>query len=710
MKKPLKGGITGFKTGTRKINFLFMFFVLSINLFPQIPVNGFCKYQYYKIAPGFKNFFPLNYNNDSYTDLLLFNPSNKKICSLDGFQNGTFGKEHIYEMRREISGIQLLWTDSMKISGYAFISRKQNSAGIMKINPEGLPEIESEIKFNTYPDNLSTADIDNDGSPELLISGSTFNGLSILYQNKKLQEKKIAQNTSYPEAVFVDLNNDNYPDIAAFDLFSGRIQFFYNNSRGDFKKVREIPLNNPVYQLQSTDMDIDSYSDLIFSDQRGISISYGDFSSSYNDTINISTKYKVDKFITGDFNSDGKIDIAYLNDEEGILSLIFAKENRKFYPELIYFKKDSLTDIIPYYSKFVNGIASLSSNGNLYLVSNLTSFSDSVSIVSGAYPAAVSYFDKDNNGIHDLCFIDNFNKTLNLLIRSNSGIPETWFPIPLFENESSVIVNNKNPQLKTFYCYTANNKLIEVISVDLKKNKYSRNSLYITGALKDIKFKIGNDKLYAAFIRDRNLFVSIFSEDEGRYSDFTIKDIQNNTLDAALSVNGNPEVFYASSGNDAINIGERSLQENKKYSDFLTEFKNPDNVLLFAGNFLNKSSSALYGFLKSGTNNNLMFFTEPRTFITSDRTNKLPFRIKDKNQLFFGELSFNSPGRVCLYDDSTQTINSINLSDDGKNINENTLADHISAGSFFIKNMNSRQYHIVYVNNFENCISIKELK
>lgn len=710
MKKLLKEGRVDFNPAKSKAELLIFLLVLTCDSFSQVPINGFCKYQVFDIDSGYQKFLPLSYNNDSYTDLFFYNPADKHVISLDGDQNGRFGTEHKSIMPQNFSDIQYLWDKQNKIYAYAFISRKHTSAGTLRFSTDGLPEAESQSKFNTYPENLSTGDINGDSIPELLVSGSTFNGISLIYREQKLREKKIIEKTGYSGAVLVDLNNDGYLDIAAFEMFTNRLQFLYNNSQGNFNKVREIPFSDPIISLQSTDLNLDSYADLIFTDENSIGILYGDFSSSYEDSAIIHTKYKVDKLITGDFNRDGRIDIAYINKTNGILSLIFANDDRKFFPELIYLKKNTFSDIIPYYSKFINGVAVLADDGKFYLISNLASISDEVSIVSGAYPTSVSFFDKDNNGINDFCFVDGYNKTLNLITRSSSGIPETWFSVPLFESETALIVNNKLPRDKTFFCYNRDKKLIEIIKVDFNKNKFSRSSVYAAGKIKDLKFKEGTGKLYAAFIKDKVLGVTIFSNDDGQYRDYTISGIRKNVSDAALSVYNKPEVFYSTDDNK-IMIGERILEENQKKSEIETDFTNGYNITLFAGNFLNKNNSALYGFLTSNDKYDLLFFLGPDAFIVSDKnSNSLSLRIKDKNQLFFGELRFNGPGRVCYYNPMQRNIKSLELRDGNKKILRNLLVDNVNSRSFFIKNMNSRNFHLVYIDDNENCITIRELK
>ncbi len=452
--------------------FLLPFFLFNSNFaFPQnklnnvqIPINGFCKYRDFKTGKNYTSAFPLNYNKDSYSDILLYSPLKKKMNLLTGYENGEFPEQDSIKIPYRISNIHAIFNKKKEVEGYAFASRRDRTAGIFQISNEKKFINIASHNFSSYPENISVADVEGDSKSEMLISGGTFEGLSLLYRSGKgLIEKKLEERTSYTDAIFVDLNNDNIPDISGFNLITSSIDFFYNNGNGNFRKVRSIPINGRVSLLQSFDMDSDDYEDLIFVRNDSISIFYGDFRSSFEDTLNISPLYHPDRIILGDFNKDGKIDIAYINYNEEILSIIFAKSNRQFYPEVIYLKKKGIKDIIPYYSKFINGIAGISDKGDLFTVTRLSSFFENVELTLGAEPSAITFFDNEDNGITDFCFLDELNNSLVAVVRNNAGIPKSYSSFPLFQNHSDVTAFNISPNTNGFFIYSFNNNLIEAL-------------------------------------------------------------------------------------------------------------------------------------------------------------------------------------------------------------------------------------------------------
>jgi len=56
-----------------------------------------------------------------------------------------------------------------------------------------------------------------------------------------------------------------------------------------------------------------------------------------------------------------------------------------------------------------------------------------------------------------------------------------------------------------------------------------------------------------------------------------------------------------------------------------------------------------------------------------------------------------------------QSISRIDLINKGKDIVIPHLAEANDAGSYFIKRMSTRNYHVVYTDTLNNCITIKQL-
>ena len=715
MKKLCKEEKIGLKIEISKVNILILAFFLSNEIFPQVPINGFCQYKSFNVEQDFNCLFSLNYNNDSYTDLVLFNPDTNKIVSIAGEKNGDFGIPRISKIPLAITNIQSLMEENKRIKRYAFTSRQNRKVGIYSFTSTGRAVLSSVYKFKSFPENISSADVYKNGKDEILISGTAFNGLSILSQQGYiLKERKIVENTNFSQAVFADLNNDGYSDIAAFNVLNNSIEFYYNNSDGDFYKVRNIKEDQPISLLRAVNMNLDNYIDLLFVKGSSIDIIYGDFASSYKNEISLHTEYYPDQVITGDFNKDGKIDIAYINNKSGILSIIYGKTNNSFYPEMIYLLKDGLRNLIPFYSKFITGIASISTTGNIYTVTNLPSISNNVSITTGARPTAISFFDDGNNGINDICYIDSFTRTLNLIVRNTAGIPSLFYSYNLFENHSDIIVDNTDPRIKIFYCYSPGKKLIEIVKADFKTNKVDKLSIYAAGVIKDLKIKrTGNsfDNIYVAYIKNGELGFSLMEYKDYRYTISNYPDIASNTLGPSLTLQNYPGIVYWQNNGNKAQMNRITISNGSNASQTLYSFANSSltSVYSFSGDLLNNEDDATVSFIETGKKNLTVVSNYKTTYLIKNR--EFPFyNITDKDvQLFFGETKINGLKKIFVYLPSKKIIDRLDFINKGKDLLATKIADVDNIIDFFVKNMSFRNYHLVYTNKENDCITIKLL-
>ncbi len=714
MKKLFKEEKTGLNIELKTVELILIAFFLSQEIFSQIPINGFCKFKSFTVSPDFNSLFTLNYNNDSYTDIILYNPLLKKIVSLTGKENGDFDKPEVSNIPYPITNIQNLIVKNKVIKRYAFASRENMRVGIYSFTPRGKAVLSGSVKFKSYPENISTADMNQNGKDEILVSGSAFNGLSIISQTKQgLKADKIIQNTSFSDAVFADLRNDGFADIAAFNIVNNSLFFFYNNGSGEFSLVRTIPVGTPIHSLKAMDLNLDNYTDLLFAGKNSITIMYGDFASAYDRIKKIKTEYTPDQIITGDFNKDGRIDIAYINYESNILSVIFAKSDSTFYPEMIYLRKDDLKSMVPFYSKFINGIAGVSGNGLLFTLTNLASFSSNPSIVLSPEPSSISYFDHNNNGIIDFCYLDKFSKSLDIITRNNAGIPQYFYSFPLYEDHFKILVDNTLPEKKIFYCYSPGRKLIEILTVDFEKNIYERSSIYSPGSILDIKiekkYNLSNN-IYIAFNKNGNLGFSIVEFHDYRYTFTNYFNLAHNPVDADISFGQALKVIYWYQIKNSLILAQTSFIGGVKNNEagFIYSLNDAENVITFTGDLLNNEKDLSVSFFQYNNKPGAVIFNDYNS--TQVVTKELPdyFKITSPNQLYYGQIKVNGLKKLCAYLPEKNTIAKLDFINKGKDFAVTAIADAGNIESYFIKNMSYRRYNLVYVDSTTNCINIQQ--
>jgi hypothetical protein len=712
MKKRLLGEKIGLKIELNAISFLFLFLFFPFKVFTQIPINGFCKLNSYQFSPGYSKIFSLNYNSDSYSDLILYNPSSKKISAVSGEKNERFAKEKFFSFPFYVSNLAPIREMNNEIKKYAFTSRKNLTAGICEFSSDGKPRITHQLTFKSYPEKLSTADIDGDFSQEILLSGSAFEGLSILnFEGKNLNERIVESKGSYSQAIFIDLSNDGFPDIAAINLLNNSLEFLFNDGRGNFKIVRTINLNNKVRNLHSFDMDLDSYHDLVFLEGNKLKIMYGDFQSSYSKQIEIETKYPPDDFIIGDFNKDGKIDLAYLSTRASIVSVIFAESDYKFFTEIPIFHKEGMKNIIPFYSKFIDGMAVISDDGTLLTNTKFTSLSSDIDLSLSIKPMAISYFDANSDLINDICFIDSFDKSLKLIVRSNAGTPSIYFVIPLRGNHNNIEVKNFSKQSTTYFCYSEGKKLVEVIEVEFNTGKINRSEFYTARPIAEVKPVLNDHQMvFVSSLLNNRLTLEIF-EKEDSWKLFTDYNISEKAISANLSALKGTKLFFWNQIGDSIKLFKKTFLPEEMKAELILKFKlkNISNFLTVVDDFHNLDKESIISFVESDEKPYILVSHDGSVNSFDVKDVKKNLVVKDRNQLFVSEIKPNGTRRLIINNYNDQSVYRLNILRKGKKIVFSKILEKINAAKFLVKNMTVNKFHLVYLNQIKECISIRQI-
>lgn len=699
---------TGLKTEINK-HLLPLFLLLNLNLSAQIPVNGFVKYENHFTVPGNKSLLSLNFNNDSYTDLLLFNFNRRDAYLLEGNGAGDFNKTTAVRFKHPPSNIRNLSFRGIYSRLYVSISRKDRTASLVSFTKGGNILILDEFKFDSYPEKIDVSDIDLDQSPDVMITGSAFKGISVLQiKNGKISENKVLDNAFFRTASFMDFNQDGFDDIAAVNLFNSELELYVNDSRGNYKYSRSLRINGLPLSINSLDMDLDYFDDIICSENSGIHIYFGDALAAYDQHIVIPTLYIPHLLVNGDFNGDGNIDIVYADTISGTVSVIFGEDDRKFSDELLMLKKNNVSAMIPYYSKFITSVSVLDYNGNLYNISKLRSVASDVNITAGIHPGALNYFDYLNNGITDLCYIDEGQSSINFLLRSSEGIPDKLYNYRLHFPHREIICDSYSKEVKVFYCWTRGEKLIEIVTADFGSNKFTKQSLYATGGIHDLRIQSRTDEpavVYASYIDNGFACSNVFEFHNFRYVRADYKSFASNVTDISAFIAEKRQGFFVWQQKDSLvlytyNINNLASPERIGGSDLA------DAVITYNGDIFNDGMVSQFAYLKK--NDKISVITSGVRFNRISTTDT--FDITDPHQLWFGPARPGGLNKLWIYLPGNRNLNLVTFFNNRKNLILSEKLSGITVDRYFVRNMSILGYHIIFSNPEENCITIKRLE
>src|SRR5690606_36020979 len=230
----------------------------------------------------------------------------------------------------------------------------------------------------------------------------------------------------------------------------------------------------------------------------------------------------------------------------GTISTIFGKGDGSFYPEIVNLKRNKIEQISASYSVNNTSAAYVTSSGEAGIISAFENPVQNYHLALSAEASVIKTFDIGQNGITDFIFIDSWNNSLNAVERNQKSFPQSLYSFALLGSHENIVVDDSDPFLKRFYCYADNDRLIEIITYDFRKNEFKREQLYSPGSLLDLKIsgKAGDLNFYIAFNKNKQLYAGKFSYHNIRYL-FSEQHVEKSFLSRPELVTvGKPQIFY----------------------------------------------------------------------------------------------------------------------------------------------------------------------
>ena len=710
MRRHLKEDNTDLKAGLRRVSIVFICLLFFNSSFSQTPVNGFCKINSFPVFHGYNHILISDLNFDTSDDLILYSPAQKSLVLIEGNDEGSFLDYKIVNTPFTFSYLQKYFDYTSGSEQYVFTSRKLRTAGVFNFSSFGRFNLFAKHKFDSFPENIEIGDVENNGDKEFLISGSGFDGISLLsFSNYSLTSEKIFENSIYSEAIFIDLSNDGYLDISAHNIFDNTVDFFYNDKSGKFAKVRSIPVAPDFTELQAYDVNEDSFTDLICTKGKSIKIIFGDFNSRYDSSLTVPTVFKPDRLIISDLNADKKPDIAYIDTTANILSICFGKSSNSFYPELQYAKRNGLKDLKTFETGNGKGLVLISNKGKIYTITNICTPVEDVNIIPAIEPSALAKFDFGNNKINDFCFIDKFTNTLNLLINDKNNEPEKYYSIPVSDNHKKIIVDDKHAFKKGFYCYSPDEKLIEVITFDFNKDKIETHQIYTNGNIEDLNINHKKDvvEIYVLFKKKNGFYLGEYEFHDFRFNYRAYPRIDENVITGSLLAGKTPIVNYWKEDNDRLKFIS-AVVDTDSISDSVKGFVEKPEISYSIRMINDINSKTIISFINSGMNYFTVVSNDSMFNISNKVTNN--FKLTGENKIVAGRNFKLINTFAVFYSSVDKSFFKVSFINDGKNIKEKKLFDAVNVSDFIISDIGDGDNYFVFTNEKEGYIRLKHLR
>jgi hypothetical protein len=411
-----------------------------------------------------------DFNGDGRTDLAVAN-GDGPVSVLLGNGDGTFQPEVSYAAGPGTTAIVAVDLSGNGRLDLAVTNGTGKSMSVLMNKGDGTfgPPVSYPVGVSPY--DLVAGDFNGDGHVDLAVAdaggeltGGTDSGeLSVLLGN--------GNGTFRPQVTYavgavplfllaIDFNGDGHLDLAVADYGNalaggtdvGSIGVLMGNGDGTFGPVVRYAVGSAPQQMVAGDFNGDGRIDIAVVDVSNydLSVLLGNGNGTFQQPISSPEGYLPTSLVAGDFNGDGRTDLAVANvsaDSTSSVSILLSKGDGTFLeqPNLVGsnpvaivagdWNGDGRTDLAT--ANYSNTVSVLLANGD-------GTFQTAVQYAVGSFPSALLAGDWNGDGREDLAVANTYSNDVSILLGNGDGTFEAQVTYPVGPRPIAIVAGDWN--------------------------------------------------------------------------------------------------------------------------------------------------------------------------------------------------------------------------------------------------------------------------
>jgi hypothetical protein len=396
-----------------------------------------------------------DFNGDGKLDVAVVNGTANTVSVLLGNGDGTFQAKADFTTGSTPRGIVVGHFTSSGNLDLAVTNFASNTVSVLLGNGNGTFQTKTDTPVGSGPIGIAVSDFNNDGNSDLVVTNSTdpSGTVSVLLGqgNGSFSAQVAYAVNSTPVSVAVgDFNGDGVMDlvVANNNTNANQVTVLLGNANGTFGAKASLPVSSNAVSVAVADFNGDGKLDIAVADQSGntgntVSILLGNGDGTFQSHVEYFTAASPNGVVVGDFNGDGKLDLAVSAGKGNTVSVLWGMGDGTFVGQVNAgsgdiplavaagdFNGDGKLDLVTANSGR-NTVSVILNNGN-------ETFQARTDYPAGTGPFSVAAGDFTSNGILDLAVVNTGSiSTVSILLGNGSDQGNGTFQGPGHFNTGS---------------------------------------------------------------------------------------------------------------------------------------------------------------------------------------------------------------------------------------------------------------------------------